>query len=85
MHVISWRQIVCFINQNDFLMFSNRFRNYYIIDSKEKHSRLNGGHLGFHDGRQIYKVENVSSAIVDLKNVYLVTKIMFLLYLEADM
>ena len=31
------------------------------------------------------KIENVSSAFVDLKNIYLDTNIMFLLYLEAEM
>ena len=32
-----------------------------------------------------YKVGNVSSAFVDLKNICLDTKIIFLLYLEAEM
>ena len=31
--------------------------------------RFGGGHLGFHDGRYRYKVENVSNAFVDLKTV----------------
>ena len=39
--------------------------------------RLNGRHLGFHDDRLGYNVENVSSAFVDLKNVYLDTKSCF--------
>ena len=47
--------------------------------------RFNGGHLGFHNGRYGYKVENMFSAIVDLKNVCLYTKIMFPLYVGAEM
>ena len=41
--------------------------------------RYNGGQIGFHDGRWGYKLENVSSVIVDLKHVCLDTRIMFLL------
>ena len=41
--------------------------------------RYNGGHIGFHDGRWGYKLENVSSVIVDLKHVCLDTRIMFIL------
>ena len=43
------------------------------------YKRFNDGHLGFHDDRWGYKLENVSSVIVDLKHVCLDTKIMFLL------
>ena len=30
MHVVSGRQIVSFINQNDYLVFSNRYGNIYM-------------------------------------------------------
>ena len=36
--------------------------------------RFKGVHLGFHDGREGYKVANVSSAFVDLKNMCFDTK-----------
>ena len=37
-----------------------------------------GGNLGFKDGRQRYKFENVPIKFVDLHNICLATKIMFL-------
>jgi hypothetical protein len=45
---------------------------------------IHGGHLGFQDGRQTYKFENGPIDLVDLKNICLHTKIMFLLYFEAQ-
>ena len=80
-----------FINENDYVVFSNKFGNYYMHYRFKRETfnlfllnihnkRLNDGHLGlFHDGRWGYKLENVSSVIVDLKHVCLDTKSMFLL------
>ena len=52
---------------------------------KDKYKRrFHGRHLGFKDGRQRYKFENVLIELVDLQNVYLDTKIMFLRHLEAE-
>ncbi len=43
-----------------------------------------GGHLGFHDDGETIQVPNVTSVYIDLQNVRLDTKIMFLCCLEAE-